>query len=311
MKDMGKFLVLFNPSAGGGKALKKKALLEKNLRASAISFEMVETESGAHLRELARQAAVSGRALVAAGGDSTFHIAANELLRAGSDGPLGLIGIGSSNDIALEFGLETLDRACRALKEGRTKTIDLGAIEQNREVLAYFLGQANIGLGVEVNRYVAALAKKKSPWAKWQTAAGLMGILKARRLGKVPRPLTIETEIGRSDENLVLAVFNNIRYWATGKMICPEALPDDGFLDACLFRDCSFRRLVRLNSLAGRGRHSPAREVETLRSRSFEITSEIPFEVQTDGEILIGPSGRSLFQKIRINVLPAALKLFC
>jgi len=311
MKVAQNYLVLFNPSAGRGKARKKKVLLEKNLRASAISFELVETTSEAHLREFARQGAVSGRRLVAAGGDSTFHIAANELLRAGSDGPLGLIGVGSSNDIALEFGLETLERACRALKEGRTRTIDLGAIEQDREVLAFFLGQANIGLGVEVNRYVAALAEKKSPWAKRQTAAGLMGILKAYRLGKVPRPLKIETETGRWDENLVLAVFSNIRYWATGKMMCPEARPDDGLLDACLFRACSFRRLIRLNTLAGRGRHARAREVEMLRSRSFEITSDEPFEIQTDGEILKSRSGQTLFQKIRFSILPAALKLFC
>lgn len=311
MKGTNNFLVLFNPSAGGGKALKKKALLEKSLEADAINYEMAETASEAHLRQLVRQAAKAGRPVIAAGGDSTFHIVANELRRAGSDGPLGLVGIGSSNDITREFGLATLERACRALKEGRTRAIDLGRIESEGEVLAYFIGQANIGLGVEVNRTVAALAEKGSPWARRQTLAGLLGILKAYRSRRIPRPLTIETEQGRSDANFVLAVFGNIRYWATGKMICPQALPDDGLLDACLFRDCSFRRLARLNSLAGRGLHAGAPEVEMLRSRSFEVGSDSPFEVQTDGDILKDSKGQTMFHRIRFSVLPAALKIFC
>lgn len=304
-----KLLILFNPSAGGGKAMAKKARLEKALQRHAVRFEMVVTESERQLRMLIAEESRAGRAVVGAGGDSTFHLMANEIMGAGSGAPLGLIGLGSSNDIALEFGLETMDKAALALKNGRVRKIDLGLIKAGKANPVFFLGQANIGLGATVNRYVAALAARGSPWAGFQTAAGVRGILKAYRTKKIP--LTLEIDSGRWTDKgrYVLAVFSNIRYWATGKMMCPGARPDDGMLDACLFRECSFARLVRLNARANRGRHGTCREVDMLQSSSFEVTADKPFFIQTDGEILSGPSGPLSLKKVRFEVVPDALNL--
>jgi diacylglycerol kinase family enzyme len=303
--------ILYNPSAGMGRALRRKLKLEQILRHLEVRYDLVMSRSEEHLRELTRDHARKYATIVGAGGDSTFHIMINELIPSGTDVNFGLIGVGSSNDITLEFGVDSLEKACRALKGGRTRKIDLGCIQEGGTPRSYFLGQANIGLGAFVNMRVAEAALRK-PWlARRQTLAGLLSIRKAYRSRSIPLPLKIDAGGSRSEGDFVAAIFSNIRFWATGKLINPRAAPDDSCLDACLIRDCSFRRLARISGLAGSGRHAGAREVEIRQAPAFEVTSEKPFEIQSDGEIIKTADGRPIFERITFSVVPGALNLIC
>jgi len=281
------------------------------LREHGVAFDLVVTRSEEDLKALVREQAGRYRTIAGAGGDSTFHIMANEIIRAGSDVRLGMIGIGSSNDIAKEFGLDSFDGACRALSKGEGRKIDVGCIFQDGSPLRYYLGQMNIGLGAIVNQYVEALAARKPSLAKRQTLAGLMGVVHAFRSGKIPLPLTVESERGRIAGEYIVAVFCNLRYWATGRIIAPAARPDDGRLDACLIGKRSFVRLLVLASRSRRGRHVRAEEVEMLASPSFEIASQETFEIQTDGEILGGYLKPDQFKKVIVSAIPRALNIIC
>jgi diacylglycerol kinase (ATP) len=303
--------VLFNPSAGQGRAKALLGRVEARLRATGLAFDIVVTGSEEELRRLAGEHGKIYATVAGAGGDSTFHIIANELLASGAKARLGMIGVGSSNDIDREFGLDALDKACAALAAGRSRRIDAGRILQGGKVVRYFLGQANIGLGVLVNAYVADLARRKPRLARRQMAAGTVGVLRAWRSGRLPVDLAIETGTASVRGRFVLAAFGNTRFWATGKRIVPGARPDDGLLDACLVDECSLGTLVRVAVLAGRGAHGSMKEVSLLRAPGFNVSGPVPFEVQTDGEILCGPSGPRTFDKVRFDVLPAALDLVC
>jgi diacylglycerol kinase family enzyme len=185
------------------------------------------------------------------------------------------------------------------------KAIDLGCLEQGNKVLRYFLGQANVGLGVEVNRYVDGLTRRR-PWlARRQTLAGTLGIMRAFRKRRVPLELTIQSKEGSIKGVFVVAVFCNTRYWATGKLIAPQARPDDGRLDACLIEKCSFLRLARINSLAKQGRHGRAGEVRFLQSKEFTVISGMACNIQADGEIISIDLGIPL----RIQAKPRALRI--
>jgi len=294
-----------------GRALRRKLKLEQILRHLEVRYDLIMSRSETHLRELTREHAEKYGTLVGAGGDSTFHIMVNEIIAAGAEVNFGLIGVGSSNDIALEFGLDSLEKACRALKGGRSRKIDLGCIREGGTPLSYFLGQANIGLGAFVNIRVAETALRK-PWlAKRQTLAGILGIRMAYRSKGIPLPLKVHAEAGRTEGDFVAAIFSNVRFWATGKIIAPEAVPDDGQLDACLIRDCSFLRLARISRLANAGRHAEANEVEIRRAPTFEVSSDKSFEIQSDGEIIRTADGRSAFQKVTFSIVPRALNLIC
>src|SRR4030042_3830132 len=102
--------ILFNPSAGKGRARARKAGLEEALRRHGVLFDLIVTRSEDELRALVREQGGVCRTIAGAGGDSTFHIMANEIIRAAAEHRLGVMGIGSSNDIAREFGLERPDK---------------------------------------------------------------------------------------------------------------------------------------------------------------------------------------------------------
>jgi diacylglycerol kinase family enzyme len=303
--------ILFNPSAGRGKALKNRGRLERLLRESKVPFDLMVTTSEENLRALTRECAGRYRALAGAGGDSTFHIMIDEIVRSGAVVDFGLIALGSSNDVTREFDLHSLEKACRALKGGRTKPIDLGAVEHDGEVLRYFIGQANIGLGSRVNRYVEEISGKSPRLAAFQSLVGTLGIIRSYRRKEVPLPLTIRAGEQKRKGFYVVANFSNIRFWATGRTLSPSARPDDGRLDGCLIGECSFLRLARLAFLARKGRHVGAAEVEFLRAPAFEISSEREFEVQVDGEIIGGCRSPLFFNNILVRAVPRALRLIC
>lgn len=304
-----KAALLFNPSAGKGKALRKKSHLEKMLGKYGVPYDLFVSQSEGDLKSLAREKVGRYSILVGVGGDSTFNIIVHEIIKSHSDVLFGMIGLGSSNDITREFNLDTLDKACLALKNRRQKRIDLGCVVENNQVLRYYIGQANVGLGVFVTKHAAQLANRRSKWAKVQAVAGVSGIFIAFNSDKVPFPLTILTPIGEIYGQFVLASFNNIRYWATGRLLCPEARPDDGNLDGCLIDRCSLSRFLRIALSAKKGHHSGSEEVETIRSPWFTVSSDKPFEVQTDGEIVRRADGSSQFETIQFKILPLALSI--
>jgi diacylglycerol kinase family enzyme len=301
--------ILYNPSAGMGRALGRKIRLERLLRHFEIRYDLVMTRSEEHLRELTRAHARSYPVVVGAGGDSTFHIMIGEMAAAGGGADFGMIGVGSSNDIPREFGIETLVKACRALKDRRTRKIDLGLVRDGDEVLGCFLGQANIGLGAYVNRYVAGLVERRPRLARRQILAGILGIRRAYATRAIPLEIVLDSEAGRREGEFAAAIFSNIRYWATGRLINPGARPEDGLLDGCLIGDCRFLRLARLSRLAKTGRHVDAGGVEILRAPSFRVSSKTPFAVQADGEILRAADGRTAFPDVSIGIVPGGLNL--
>lgn len=310
-KAQDKIAILLNPAAGKGKAGRARVPLEKLLSYLEIPFDLYLSGNEKDLRSLTREMASRYLVLVGAGGDSTFQIMVDELMRMQSRPKFGLIGLGSSNDIAREIGVDSLHKACLALKKGQTRTVDIGCLDGGNGELLYFLGQANIGLGVVVNKDVEGLLRR-SPWlGKRQTLAGISAILKAFKQKSVPLPLAVESATGRVAGYFTAVVFSNIRYWATGRLINPGARLDDGNLDACFIGPCSASRLVLLSHLAQRGKHERAREVFFLRAAVFKVRSERPFAVQADGEILGGWSSPSLFTEIQIKAVPHSLALIC
>jgi diacylglycerol kinase family enzyme len=304
-----KVAILFNPSAGKGIALRNKERLGELLKKYAIPHDLFVTQSEENLIRLTGEKSKEYQVLVGAGGDSTFNIMANEIFRRSADVTLGMIGLGSSNDIVKEFGVDSLDKACLALKNRRMKRIDLGSIEEDNFLLRLFLGQANVGLGVSVSKHVEDLVRRGSRFVKYQSVAGISGIYEAFRSQKVPISIKIESTMGDIHGRFILATFNNIRWWATGRLLCPEAKVDDGKLDGCLIGDCSFSRFLRIASMAKKGKHIKAEEMEVLQSSRFDVSAEQPFEIQTDGEIVRRADSSTEFRSIQFRVMPRALNI--
>jgi diacylglycerol kinase (ATP) len=306
---VGRMAVLLNPAAGRGKAGKMRATLVRYLREMDVPYDLFITKSEEHLRELTQEKSRDYPTVVGVGGDSTFQIMAEEIVRGGAPASLGMVGFGSSNDIPREFGVESLEKAFAALKRGCPRRIDLGYVEYGNRERRHFIGQANIGLGVQVNRYVAGLVARWRHLGRFQRAAGVLGIARAYRKKRIPIQAEVMTEDREIKGLFVAAIFANIRFWATGKKLLPAARPDDGQLDACLIRPCSFFRLARLARAVNSGNHLLAREVEFFQAACFEVSSPKAFAVQVDGEIIGGPASPSYFDRIRVGLIPRALSI--
>ena len=307
--DTDKVAILFNPSAGKGIALRRKDRLEELLKKYDIPYDLFVTQSEEDLIKLTEEKSREYEFLVGAGGDSTFNIMINEIFRRSADVSFGMIGLGSSNDIVKEFGIDSLDKACLALKRRRTKKVDLGSIEEDNFLLRLFLGQANVGLGVFVSKYVDNLVAMGSRWAKSQGVAGFSGIYKTFSSREVPLVLRLVSAGRGIHGRFLLASFNNIRYWATGRLLCPDAIVDDGKLDGCFIDGCTFYRFLRIASMAKRGKHLRMKEVEVLQSSEFKVSAEKPFEIQTDGEIVKRSDSSTKFRTVRFKILPKALTI--
>jgi diacylglycerol kinase (ATP) len=92
-------------------------------------------------RRLAREAVKQqAEVVIAAGGDGTINEVIQEL--AGTETALGVLPIGTVNDWAREIGIPLdVKGACDILVDGRTRSIDLGRVNEHS-----FLLMAGIGL---------------------------------------------------------------------------------------------------------------------------------------------------------------------
>jgi diacylglycerol kinase (ATP) len=306
---MEKIAILFNPSSGKGRATQKRRTLQKYLKTAGVAYDWFESRHEEDLRDLVKVTAGDYRTLVAAGGDTTMLIVINELLRLKADNSLGMIGLGSCNDVVREFEIYSLKKACLAIKRNRSKHIDLGMAIAGGKVLRYYPGQASIGLAVLINQYVERVVKHSPRLGKYQTLSGLRGGWQALRSADLPMELTVESENGILHGEFILAVFNNIRYYAAGKMATPRARTDDGLLDAFLIKNCSFSRLAYITFLTPPGSYAEKKEAVFIQAPRFTVKSNQPFSVQIDGEILSSANNPRQFKKIEFASAPRALKI--
>lgn len=306
---MEKIAILFNPSSGKGRANQKRHALQKCLKEEGIAYDWFESRHEDDLRDLVKVTAADYPTLVAAGGDTTLLIVINELLRLKADNSLGMIGLGSCNDVVREFEVHSVKKACQAIKRNRFRHIDLGVASENGKVLRYYPGQASVGLAVLINQYVEQVVKRRPRLGKYQTLSGLRGGWQALRSADLPMELTVEHENGVLRGEFILAVFNNIRYYAAGKMASPRARTDDGLLDAFLVKKCSFSRLAYITFLTPPAAYAEKKETVAIQAPRFLVRANKPFSVQIDGEILSAAGRPRQFKKIEFASAPKALKI--
>jgi diacylglycerol kinase (ATP) len=245
----------------------------------------------------------------AAGGPTTLLIVINELMRLKAGNTLGMIGLGSCNDVVREFGIHTMKKACLAIRRGRTRPIDLGAVIEGKKVLRYYPGQASLGLAVLINQYVNRVVQRSPRLGKYQTLSGLRGGWQACRSSEMPIHLEVEHENGRASGEFMLAVFDNIRYYAAGRKALPQARPDDGLLDALLIRKCSFPRLAYLALLTPPAFYAEKKEALILQAPHFLVRAAKEFTVQIDGEVLSQDGQPRSFRSLEFASVPRALNI--
>jgi YegS/Rv2252/BmrU family lipid kinase len=287
--DRPRYLVLVNPSAGGGRAAKLLPQLEGALRARGIDHEVVLTTSLGHGCEEARKAATAGEIPVVMSGDGLIGQIGGVL--AGFDVPMGVIPGGRGNDLARVLGIPTeIPAAVELLAGGATRAIDVGEVNGRR-----FLGVASCGFDSEANRIANQARLVKGNLVYLYAALRAMAAWKPARF-----ELTLDGD-PRSFRGYSVAAANS-KAFGGGMFIAPDAELDDGKLDIVWISDHAKLRYLANLPTVFKGRHVERDEVHVARVTQVRISADRPFAVYADGDPIADLPAT-------IRVLPQALNV--
>lgn len=234
-----RYALLYNPIAGRGRA--QAAAAEALAVLEAAGHEVIEgrSERAGHIQEMSGEFASEVDRLLVLGGDGSLREAATGLLESGRADRVaaGVLPLGTGNVVAREAGLP-LDpvEAARALLAAEPWRIDVGwarAGDEDAEHL--FLAMAGFGYDAAIaERIAAARSRPGSFGAGWyrRSADTLYGYLAAAemlRLG-VPR-FGIRVDGKSVAERAAAAIVSNVRTYAKGMSMSPNARADDGHFD--------------------------------------------------------------------------------
>ncbi|MBZ5544678.1 MAG: diacylglycerol kinase family lipid kinase [Acidobacteriia bacterium] len=270
-----RIIILFNPAAGRGRARHKFQAALEVVQRGGVEPEVQESRGAEHLCELARQAlAEQPDVIVSAGGDGTHHYVLNAL--AGSDVPMGILPLGSGNDLARGIGIPVDPRrAAAALLKGNSKRIDLG-----RAGASFYGGMAGAGLDAMVARYVNERAQRVR--GRLAYAWGVLRCLQAYQ----PRPLEVRADGLNFSGEIMSVLVGNHPFYGGGFRIAPRARADDSLLDICLIPAMSKLQLLPWIPRVYRGTHLAHPRIQYLQTRRIELHSPEPLELFADGEFM-------------------------
>ena len=265
----GCYPLLINPNARGSHIDK----LRQWAKSRSDCFRIHEPESPEAVRVWVREM-VERRVpvVVAAGGDGTLNLVADELK--GTDTAMGIIPAGTMNVFAreLHFPLEGYDAALEVLKRGKVREVDMFTANDRG-----FLQMCGVGFDAQIVEGVTWSSKKK-----WGPLAYVFSAL--RIMGKNPPLLTIRTPDGVTRE-CAFAVMGNGGLYGGPFTLFPQAAVDDGILDLLIFKKLGFSVLGEFwRALFGRHKlpRSPHVEYVRLEECIIESPGKTPYELDGD-----------------------------
>lgn len=284
-----RFLLLVNPSAGGGRALDRLPAVESELARLGAEHRTVQTTDMRHAEDAARAAAAAGETVAAMGGDGLLRpIVAT--LRDGSV-PLAIIPGGRGNDLARVLGIPVdAAGAARTAVEGTERLLDVAEIGDDP-----YLGIASFGFDSDANRMAndARLVRGNLVY--------VYAALKALAAWK-PARFTVTVDGKRHDLSGYSVAVANSKAYGGGMFIAPQAELDDGLLDVVATGQSSKLHFLRKLPLVFKGAHLDEPTVTVLRGAEIDVASDRPFEIYADGD----PIGATPAQ---IRVRPRCLRV--
>ncbi|MFN8150678.1 MAG: diacylglycerol kinase family protein [Solirubrobacterales bacterium] len=284
-----RYLLLVNPSAGAGRAMKRLPAIEAAMREHGLSFRRVETTGIEHACREAAAAAAAGEIPVVCSGDGLIGKVGGVL--AGGTTPLGVVPGGRGNDFARVVGIPTEPaEAVAILAADHRRRIDVGEANGER-----FLCIASFGFDSDANRIANETKVVRGPLV--YAYAALRALWKWKPANFV---VTVDGE-ERRVRGYAVAVANSKAYGG-GMFVAPDAVLDDGELDVIITGDGPKRAFITGLPDVFKGTHIDRPEVSTARGAVVEVSADRPFDVYADGD-------RLTELPATIRVLPNALEL--
>ncbi len=273
--------LLVNPTSGGGRGRALAAKAVDRFESAGFGVLNLSAGSGAEAEALARTAAAQGKidALVVAGGDGTVHLGVN--VCADFDLPLGVIAIGTGNDIARTIGLPLLDEdaAIAAIIDNFDSPGAIDLVQgKTSEGDFWFAGTASAGFDALVN----ARANRWS-WPKGPSKYQLAMLFELASFKSIDYRVRIN---GKQREfKAMLCAVANAPAFGGGMLIVPSADIVDGKLELFIVHKISRLELIKIFPKVYAGAHVDHPAVEIIQADEVFIESgNMP--VYSDGEFV-------------------------
>ena len=289
-------LVIANPKSAAGATRDKWSAIASDLRTHFGPFAVAFTKGPGDGIEIARRAAGSGRAfIIACGGDGTINEIANGILRSGMDVELGIFPSGTGGDFRRTIGMPSEPReAARALREGTTKSIDVGKVSfidlEGHPAKRYFLNISSFGLAASIIERVKGTTSLS--WLPLDNVRGrasfaLSTLQEVVALGATAVRVRIDDKEERTLQTVNFCVAN-ARFFGGGMMIAPAAKINDGFLDVINIGDINTAKIILNAYTLYRGTHLDLPEVKDTLAKRVEarpLNPDQEIHIEIDGEL--------------------------
>ncbi len=300
--------LIYNPTAGQGKAAGRLPEVEALLRGRGIDYRLYLTKAVGHATELAREAAREGFTEIASGGgDGTTNEVINGLMDAEKRGEkipvLGVFGVGRGNDF--EYGSDMpreLDRSADLLAAGDSRFVDVGLVVGGDYPGGRFFGN---GLGVGFDTTVGLAA------ARMRHVHGFMAYVLGAVETMIAYPEAPEVSVAFGSDIIrqkshQISVMNGKRMGGAFYM-APCADARDGLLDLCMAESLTRREMLGLMLMYTKGTQATHPKVRMARSARFEIRAPAGgLVVHADGETIC-TNGESIIAEC----IGSKLRVFC
>jgi diacylglycerol kinase (ATP) len=290
-------VLAINPAAAGGRGAARAEHARAVLSEHGYPVVSLVADSAEDLVEKMRGAVASEpRALVAVGGDGTVNAAINALAPDFSI-PLGIIPVGTGNDIAESWGIPLdTDAAISHLHDHLNSAphqVDL-AVTHHADRTSYFAAVYSAGFDAIVNERANSM---RFPRGSSRYVFALLRELSALR----PRRYVVSVDGHRREvEALLIAVANGPSFGG-GMKVVPEASVIDGELEVFIVHPLPTLTFLKLFPKVFSGQHvgHPAVEIVPAKQVSLDVDHVIGY---ADGE-------RQDALPVNISVAPKALSV--
>lgn len=284
---MPRALLLINPNSRNGQAGLDPALDSLGDRGIDLVLPPIDGD----FTEIIANAGDDVDCVIVGGGDGTLNAVVDAVVR--RDWPLGILPLGTANDLARTLNLPTDLQACAdIIAKGRTRRIDLGQVNDK-----HFFNVASLGLSSEVTRNLNRDLKARL--GVFGYAIGLWRAAARRRVIKG----VIRFDGERRKLRAIQVSIGNGRHYGGGMTIEAGADIDDGMLDLVIVAPQPLFPWVHRLLAFRWGRHDLNRNIRHHRVKEIELDTRVRLPINTDGEMTVDTPAR-------FRVIPKALDIF-
>ena len=268
--------VIVNPTAGGGRLLRRQGELSAAARGLDVELSWWLTEQRGHGEELARRAAAAGHPLVLAwGGDGTYNEVARGLV--GSATAMGVLPGGTTSVFAYELGVpRPAPRALVPLLRGSDRAMSVGRSDRGDLVL--------LMLSAGVDALVVEEAFRRRRFFRGKTGIAVQAARELARRRPLPRVRV------RADGSTVeggWVVVGNARCYGGRFRATPGADPFEPGFELVAQTRVGRAPAIGFALALALGRHLGRRDVVRRRCRRVVIEAavdgaQLPYQVDGD-----------------------------